>query len=110
MFLFKSRSEIYLHNFILEEEVDKNPIPFVGDIQFQAFISFAVNQLKWFKAYNSFQRQEHKLDLLVRSGPTYPLQLFAKHKRLMTKEGVIQILGPIHQEIVQKGTTYFLSI
>jgi hypothetical protein len=102
--------EFYLHNFILEEEVDKNPSPFVGDIQFQAFISFAVNQLKWFKAYNSFQRQEHGLDLWVRSEPTHPLQLFAKHKRLMTQEGVIQILGPIHKEIVQKGTTYFLSI
>ena len=50
------------------------------------------------------------MDLWLRSEPTHPLQLFAKHKRLMTQEGVIQILGPIHKEIVQKGTTYFLSI
>lgn len=28
----------------------------------------------------------------------------------MRQEGVIQILGPIHKEIVQKETTYFLSI
>jgi len=28
----------------------------------------------------------------------------------MTQEGVIQILGPIHKQIVQKGTTYFLYI
>lgn len=35
--------EIYLHNFILEEEMEKNPNPFVGDIQFQAFSSFAAN-------------------------------------------------------------------
>jgi len=35
--------EFSLHNIILEGEVDKNPSPFVGDIQFQAFISFAVN-------------------------------------------------------------------
>jgi len=55
--------KFYLHNFLLEEELDKNPNPFVRDIQFQAFISFAVNQPKWFKAYNSFQRQEHGLDL-----------------------------------------------
>ena len=78
--------KFYLHNFILEE-VDKNPSPFVGDIHFQAFISFAINQLKWFKEYNLFQRQEHGLDLWVRSEPTHPLQLFAKHKRLMRQEG-----------------------
>jgi len=48
--------EFYLHNFILENEVEKNPNPFVGYVQFQAFISFAVNQLKWFKAPNAFQR------------------------------------------------------
>lgn len=48
--------EFYLHNFVLEEEMEKNPNPFVGDIQFQAFISFVVNQLKSFKAHNTFQR------------------------------------------------------
>ena len=102
--------EFYLHNFILEEKVDKNPSPFVGDIQFQAFISFAVNQLKWFKAYNLFQREEHGLDLWVRSEPTHPLLLFPKYKMMMIQEVMIQILGPIHKGIVQKGTTYFLSI
>ena len=87
-----------------------NPSPFIGDIQFQAFISFVVNQLKWLTTYNSFQRGEYSLDLWVRSEPTHPLQLFSKHKRLRTQEGVIKILGPIHTEIVQKGATYFLSI
>lgn len=47
-------SKFYLHNFILEEEMEKNPSPFVGDVQFQAFISFVVNQLKWLKAHNTF--------------------------------------------------------
>ena len=46
--------EFYLHNFILEEEMEINPSPFVGDVQYQAFISFTVNQLKWLKAYNTF--------------------------------------------------------
>jgi len=48
--------EFFFYNFILENEVQKNPNPFVGDVQFLAFISFAVNQLKWFKAHNTFQR------------------------------------------------------
>jgi len=83
---------------------------FVGHVQFQAFISFAVNQLKWFKAYNAFQGQEHGLDLWVRSEPKHPLQMFSNHKSLLTQERVIKTLGPIHKEIVQKGVSYFLSI
>ena len=55
--------EFYLHNFVLEDQVEKNPIPFVGDVRFQVFISFAFNQLKWFKAHNTFQQQEHGLGL-----------------------------------------------
>ena len=90
--------------------MEKNPNPFVGDFKFQAFISFAINQLKWFKAHNAFQQQEHWLDLWVRSEPKHPLQMLANHKSLMTSEGVIKILGPIQKEIVQTGVAYFLSI
>lgn len=91
--------EFYLHNFILQEEVQKNPCHFVGDIQFQAFISFFVNQMKWFKAHNTFQRQENGLDVWVRGELKNPLQLLNKRKSLKQKEGVIQVLGPIHKEI-----------
>ena len=102
--------EFYLHNLILENDCESNPIPFVGDVQYQAFISFVVNQLKWFKCYNFFQRQENELDLWVRSEPKDPLQLWARQKNLMTKEGVIQALGPVHKSIVLNGIDYFLSI
>ena len=102
--------EFYLHNLILENDSETNPSPFVGHIQYHAFISFAVNQLKWLKSYNVFQRQENELDLWVRSEPKNPLQLWARKKNLMTKEGVIQALGPIHKSIVLNGIDYFLSI
>ena len=95
--------EFYLHNLILENDSETNPSPFVGDIQYQAFISFAVNQLKWLKAYNVFQRQENELDLWVRSEPKHSLQLWARQKNLMTREGVIQALGPVHKVIVLNG-------
>ena len=82
----------------------------MGDIQYQAFISFVVNQLKWLKAYNVFQRQENELDLWVRSEPKHPLQLWARQKNLMTREGVIQALGPVHKALILNGIDYFLSI
>jgi len=48
--------EFYLHNLVLDQEIEQNPIPFIGDVQLQAFISFGVNQIKWLKAYNVFER------------------------------------------------------
>lgn len=102
--------EFYLYNFVLEEEVENNLNQFLGDVQFQAFISFVVNQLKWFKAHNTFQRQEYVLNLWITGEPKHPLQILANHKNLMTREGVIKILGPIQKEIVQKRIKYFLSI
>jgi len=47
--------ELYMHNFVLEDDRDSHPGPFIGDIQFQAFLSFAANQLKWAKAHNNFE-------------------------------------------------------
>ena len=48
--------EFYLYNLVLDQETELNPGPFVGDIRLQAFFSFGVNQIKWLKAYNTFQR------------------------------------------------------
>lgn len=95
--------EFYLHNLVLDGETEENPSPFVGDIQLQAFISSTVNQIKWLKAHNTFQRQENRLDLWVRGEPRNPLQLWNKHRSLMRKKDVIQTLGPIHTRVVQQG-------
>ena len=35
--------ELYMHNFFLEEDMDNNPSPFIGDLQLQAFLSFTKN-------------------------------------------------------------------
>lgn len=42
--------ELYMHNFVLEDNMDSHPAPFIGDIQFQVFLCFAANQIKWAKA------------------------------------------------------------
>lgn len=38
--------------------MNENLVPCIGDVQFQAFISFSWNQIKWAKAYNKYQRRE----------------------------------------------------
>ena len=67
--------ELYMHNFFLEEDTDNNPSPFIGDVQLQDFLSFSKDQNRWAKAYDIFQKREHRLDLWVRGEPTKPLQL-----------------------------------
>jgi hypothetical protein len=58
--------EIYLHNFILEENRKENPNPFIGFIQFQAFLSFTKNQTRWDKAHKVFMKRETGLDLWIK--------------------------------------------
>ena len=87
-----------------------NPGPFVGDIQLHAFISFGVNQIKWLKAYNTFQRQENGLDLWVRTESRNRVQLWKAHRILMKTPGVIETLGPMHEVIIRQGLEYFFSI
>ena len=88
---------------MLDQETERKLGPFVGDIQLQTFISFGVNQIKWLKAYNAFQRQESRLELWVRAEPRYPLQLWNKHRNLMRTPGVMEALGPFIQQSISKG-------
>lgn len=89
-----------MHNFLLEDDLDSNPGPFIGDIQFQAFLSFATDYIKWDKAHNTFQKRECGIDLWVRGEPTKPLHLFVQHKQFMKRIGVVGQLGPVHTYII----------
>ena len=95
---------------MLDQETELKPGPFVGDIQLQAFISFGVNHIKWLKAYNIFQRQENGLDLWVSIEPRDPVRLWKSHRNLMRTLGVIEMLGPMHEALIQQSLEYFLSI
>jgi len=102
--------ELYMHNLVLEDDKDSHPAPFIGDIQFQAFLSFVASKLKWAKAYNTFKRRGNGIDLWVRGEPTQPLLLSIRHKQLMRKNGVVGKLGPIHTDIIQARKEYFQDI
>lgn len=90
--------------------MDSNLGLFIGDIQFQAFLSFATNQIKWAKAYNTFQKGEYGIDLWVKGEPTKPLHLSVQHKQFMKRTRVVAQLGPLHTHIIQVGNKYFQEI
>lgn len=92
--------ELYMHKFFLEDKLDSNPVPFNGDIQFQDFLSFATNQIKWAKAYNTFQKREYGTDLWVRGEPTKPLHISVQHEQFMKRTRVMAQLGPLHTDIM----------
>lgn len=102
--------ELYMHNLFLKEKVDENHVPFIGDVQFQAFISFSLNQIKWVKAYHTFQRRELFLDLSVRGEPHSLICTLVCHKRLIRKSSVFSTLEPIHNEVVESGLEYLGDI
>lgn len=89
-----------MKNFFLEDDGDNNPDPFIGDVQFQAFLSFATNQLKWAKAHNTFRKNEYGIDLWVRGELIKPMNLSIKHKKFMKRDGVVGQLGPFHIDII----------
>ena len=43
-----------MHNFFLEDQRDEKPSPFIGDVKFQAFISFTINKIKWSQAHDMY--------------------------------------------------------
>jgi hypothetical protein len=100
---------LYFHNFILEEKREDNPGPFIGDIQFQAFLSFTQNQVRWGKAHKIFLKREVGLDLCVRGEPPKSF-LAMRHKTFMKRGGVIDSLSPIHLPVIRLGINCFREL
>ena len=68
------------------------------------------NQIKWLKSYDTFQSQEHGLDLRVRAEPRNPVQLWKGHRNLIKTPSVYETLGPMHEALIREGLEYFISI
>jgi hypothetical protein len=95
--------ELYFHKFILEENKRDNPRPFIGDIQFQAFLSFTKNQFRWAKAHKNFMKRENGLDLWVKGEPPNYFPSIMRCRTIMKREGVRISLGPIHQQLYDQA-------
>jgi hypothetical protein len=99
--------ELYFHNIILDEVRGDNPGLFIGDIQFQAFLSFTRNQVRWGKAHKMFMNRETGLDLWIRGEPPKSFPAIMRHKTFMKRVGVVDSLAPIHLHVIRSGLTYF---
>jgi hypothetical protein len=92
--------ELYFHNFILEDDRENKFGPVIGDIQFQAFLSFTKNQVKWGKAHKNFIKRETGLDLWIIGEPLNSFPSIMRHINFMKREGVKDSLAPIHQQVI----------
>jgi hypothetical protein len=102
--------ELYLHNFILGENIKENPNPFIRDIQFQEFFSFTKNQTRWAKAHKFFIKREIGLDLWIRGEPPKSFTTIMQHRTFMKREKVVESLAPIHRQVVRSGLPYFRGL
>jgi hypothetical protein len=92
------------------EKITDNPFTFIGDIQFQAFLSFTKNQTRWAKAHNGFMKRETRLDLWIRGEPPKSFPSIMQHKTFMKRGGVVDSLAPIHRQVIHSSITYFRKL
>jgi hypothetical protein len=102
--------ELYLHNFIMGENREDNPIPFIGDIQFQAFLYFTKNQTRWAREHKFFMKRENGLDLWIRGEPPKSFPSIMRHKTFMKREKFIESLTPIHRYVFRSSLPYFREL
>lgn len=58
--------KLYLFNFILTENSQWNPNPYVGDVQLKALMSYMTNLIHWNKCTNFYGKMETTPKLVVR--------------------------------------------
>ena len=75
--------ELYMHDYILEIDQTFNPVPFVGDIQLRAFTSFVINQVKWKKAFDTFDANQANLPLMARMENLQYKAIVTKHDQFL---------------------------
>ena len=57
--------EVYMHDYVLGNDQSFNPVPYMGDIQLRAFTSYVVNQVKWKKAFNTYEENQENRPLVL---------------------------------------------
>lgn len=58
--------ELFMHDYFLKDDQTFNPIPFMGDIHLISFTSYTINQVKWKKAYDTFEENKVTRPLMIR--------------------------------------------
>lgn len=57
--------DLYMHDYFLGNDQSFNPVPYVGDIQLRAFTSYTVDQVKWKKAFDTFEENQENRPLFI---------------------------------------------
>ena len=73
--------ELFLHEIEFPMDVHSNLDPHLGDIQIREFTSFFTNNMHWFSAIQTIQKNEETSTFKVQSEPQYPTSLRIRHMR-----------------------------
>ena len=76
--------ELYLHEMAYPLDRHSNLVPFSGDVQLRAFVSFVSNHVQWEMSFQTFSHNESHSNLWIRSEPQNPRLLLARHQSLLS--------------------------
>ena len=75
--------EFYMHGYLLRVEREFYPVPYVGDIHLRALTSYALNQIHWQKACNTFESNQVTKPFIVRGEHERSAIMFNKHNTFL---------------------------
>ena len=76
--------ELYLHEMACPLDCHSNPVPFAGDVQLRAFVSFVSNHIQWERYFQTFSHNESHTNLWIRSEPQNPGILVARYRSFLS--------------------------
>ena len=75
--------ELYMHGYLLHENKEFNPVPYVGDIHLRALTSNTLNQISWQKTSNTFEANQTIKPFFMSEEHERSVTMYNKHNTFL---------------------------
>ena len=79
--------ELYMHGYFLRHDQAVKLISFMGDINLKYFSSYTIYQIKWRKAYDTFEENQVIRTLMMRKEHGQTTNIYNKHFTFLQIDG-----------------------
>jgi len=80
--------EYYLHNYVVSEDAEWNPLIYVGDLQVRAMASYFRNEKLRGEIMQAYTKREKSIALPIRRESKIPESIIAEWRQLLEHKGV----------------------
>ena len=92
--------ELYLHEVACPMNIQFNPISHIGDVHLRAFTSFFTNQMLWWNASLTIQKNEEKSTLWIRGEPQSYVAIIEKHQKFLYSPSKVDQLAGLQEDAI----------